>query len=784
MPLLWVSLAFLAGIVLASLASLPWWLWAALGLAFLALSFPEKRLTRPNWLPAFQRFSRVTLGLLLAALFAGAARYQAHIPAFTPTDLAYYNGSEVTLTGVIAAPPDRRDSNMRLRVRAQQIRPDGAGGFQPVDGFVLVQVAAGKDWRYGDRIKLEGKLTTPAEHEDFSYKQYLAVRGVHSTLYFPYSRLLERGQGKPLLSAIYALRQRAYAVIERLYPQPEAGLLAGILLGIESDIPADLDQAFRDTGTTHIIAISGFNIAILSTLFFGLSRRLVAPLLSRWWALLLAAAAIAAYTVLVGAQASVVRAAIMGSMALLGRQIGRRNTGAISLAFTAAVMSALNPLLPWDVGFQLSFMATLGLVLYAEPLQTRFEAWLGRQSLRGRRLSPQFVRQAAGPVSEYFLFTLAAQLTTLPVIVYHFGRFSLSSFLANVLILPPQPLVMQLGGVSLLAGLVWLPLGQALAWVVWPLPAYTNAMVRWLAEIPGGAYTLGRVPLAAVLAFYALLFALTLGLPVLRRAGRLGGLLRQVQPAAILVALTLVSVGVWRGAAAAPDGRMHASILNMPDGPALLVQTPGGQTLLVGGGSSASRLSSELGQRLPLGRRRLDALLVTARKSTALEGLPLTVERFPARLALWNPDAAGLRNGERLAEILARQGVSPGWLESGQVLNLGGGASLRVLLHNFQGTALLLEWQNFSLLLPGGVPPQTLLRAFASDLAGVDVLVLGEADLAEDPAGWVDLPAALLVWQGPGGEALPAAPRGLHLDGYRWLELETNGQQLWASTGK
>lgn len=130
----------------------------------------------------------------------------------------------------------------------------------------------------------------------------------------------------------------------------------------------------------------------------------------------------------------------MGGIALFGRQLGKRQTGLNSLGFVAAVMALFDPQVLWDVSFQLSFAATLGLVLYARPLQD----WL--TGLLARRLPQATVRRISGPVGEYFLFTLAAQVMTLPVIAYHFQRISLVSILANPIILPAQPPVMVLGG--------------------------------------------------------------------------------------------------------------------------------------------------------------------------------------------------------------------------------------------------------------------------------------------------------------------------------------------------
>ncbi|HVN53859.1 MAG TPA: ComEC/Rec2 family competence protein [Anaerolineaceae bacterium] len=170
-------------------------------------------------------------------------------------------------------------------------------------------------------------------------------------------------------------------------------------------------------------------------------------------------------------------------MGLLGRQIGRRQNGLNTLAFTSALMCLYNPFYLWDLSFQLSFMATLGLVLYAGPLQQGF------LRLVRRRLPENLAIRVAETVGEFFLFTLAAQLTTLSLMAFHFGQVSWIAFLANPLVLPPQPLVMVLGGLAVLLSWVWFPLGQALAALAWPFVAYTIRMVEWWGSIPHGALT-------------------------------------------------------------------------------------------------------------------------------------------------------------------------------------------------------------------------------------------------------------------------------------------------------
>jgi hypothetical protein len=249
--------------------------------------------------------------------------------------------------------------------------------------------------------------------------------------------------------------------------------------------------------------------------------------------------------------------------------------------------------------------------------------------------------------------------------------------------------------------------------------------------------------------------------------------------------MMLVCAAFWRSAASQPDGRLHVHILSVPDGPAVLVQTPGGDNILVNGGSSANSLGSELGKRLALFDH-LDALVVTDVKSKSLAGLPVSMERFKPQTVLWNANAASLRNGRLLADVLDEQKIQPVWLESGQVLKTKDDISMRVLLHDTSGTALLLEWNRFSLLIPGGIPPEIISNLRNINLSGLDAILLSKDDLERSKADqWEQFQPVLIVWSGPDDAEVQADnPRWVHLDELSYLELTTDGKQMWAEAGE
>jgi len=284
-PLLWLSLAFLAGIALANILPLSAAGWLLVAGACLPLVFirnlalllivnapglPRSLLNlAPVGLIYFTvrscvRLSRLRLPVpafaLQLALALGGARYQLSMPdPGDPGFIAYYNDLETAyqVEGRLLSPPEMTDRYARLRLEVESLRPVEGGETLPVRGSLLVTDWDRGEWSYGDRLRLSGILEEPPQGESFSYREYLRRQGVYSSIQPQEIELLGGGGGSPWRAALYRLRQRLLELTYRLYPDPEASLLAGILLGIESGIPAEVERAFQDSGTAHIIAISG-----------------------------------------------------------------------------------------------------------------------------------------------------------------------------------------------------------------------------------------------------------------------------------------------------------------------------------------------------------------------------------------------------------------------------------------------------------------------------------------------------------------------------------------------
>jgi competence protein ComEC len=291
----------------------------------------------------------------------------------------------------------------------------------------------------------------------------------------------------------------------------------------------------------------------------------------------------------------------------------RPNSVLNALAAAALLMLIVNPLTLFDLGFQLSFLATLGLILYVAPLTRLLEYQLARIAPGNQ------VQRIIGVLDDSFIVTLAAQITTTPILVFAFHRFSLVGVLTNFIVLPVQPAVMLSGGIATLVAMIAPPLGQVLAWIAWAFLEFTIVVVQATSHLPFATLEVGRFDLPLLALYYALLFGLTL-IGWRKILGRLS-------PRPILACgLTLViGMWVWNATIAAPDGKTHITFL---DGATTFVQTPHGVRVLIDGGANPSAVVSALGQRLPFWDRAIDLVVLTNPDEEHVAALVTVLERF------------------------------------------------------------------------------------------------------------------------------------------------------------
>ncbi|UPA22352.1 ComEC family competence protein [Candidatus Peribacteria bacterium] len=479
-----VAYVFL-GSFLVSVLALQWWqktsypleLWIILGI--LGLFGTVGILLKKGVIASIILAATIAISL---ALFTVSRT--THIPSQTTID-TYATGKTATIHGIIADAPDDRQIFIRYTVDATDVQLFATGAVIPVTGKILVTDR--RHWpryRYGDSVMIKGIVDLPKNSETFAYDNYLSRFGIYTTMRASVIEQISEGHKNPVMAGLIRLREAFEAQINRVFPEPQASFLAGLLTGSRRGMPDHLTDAFKATGLSHIVAISGFNITIIITIISGALFFL--PLK---WRFMPAVVTIILFTLFVGASASVARASIMGILGLFALQTGRLKNIRLLIAWTAFFMLLWNPKLLWyDAGFQLSFLAVIGLSETAPIL----ERWLKR------------IPNVLG-VREALTVTIAAQVFAMPWVVLQFGTLSLISPLANILVAPLIPFAMLCGFLGTVISIVSLPVGQLTGFVAWGCMELILLIATTLARIPFASLTLPKIGVAIVGLYYVLI---------------------------------------------------------------------------------------------------------------------------------------------------------------------------------------------------------------------------------------------------------------------------------------
>jgi competence protein ComEC len=722
MTLLYVALSYLAGILSGHYlwqvgiidCGTPTWLWwaslASLPVALwwehrtpAAVQEPMRWPSSAGFVPPRPAFSRTLILLLGLALATGVLRYasQPFAPCLTPDHLAFYNAKAtgnvkpVTVSGYVNSYPLVKGNDQSIIIRTTAIRLEE--GTYSADGLLRLKIRRLSRLSYGQPVQVTGVLKEPPVFEDFDYRAYLASKGVHSVMDRPQLEALPGAlEGHRALRMIYEVRSRGEKLLQRLMPEPYAALANGMLLGIESAIPDELYEAFNRTGASHVIVISGSNVALLSGVILAVGVRLLGRRRALWPTLV----GIACYAILVGGDASVTRAALMGGLFVTASAIDRQSTALVSLGVACWLMTLLNPLTLWDAGFQLSAAATAGLILFS-PIFTsaldKLTPGMGQAGHLTGGLSTSGHNLLRGLIADGVLMTLAATLTTMPLLLLHFGRMSVVSLVTNLLIVPVQPFILLWGSLGVVIGLVGLTLlAQLVLWVPYLCLAWTVAMVHWTDSWPGGSLTVANFGSGAFILSYLLLALLRWWTWTKERLKRLWKSLfalvaRRSSPAqreggpfvashlvgnTMLAVLGVASILVWWVNLTQPDGYLHVHFLNVGQGDGIFIQTPSGRQVLVDGGSDPQVLFNELGAAMPFWDRSIDVLLLTHPDFDHMGAQLAVPERYNIAQAVVSAVTITNKDGQAWKDIVTTASIPVVAQSAGGWIDLGDGVAL------------------------------------------------------------------------------------------------------------
>jgi competence protein ComEC len=458
---LFCLLAFILGVGLASLVAIPLLLTG--GFFILAVLF-----LLVGWGGRFFIGSMLLLAFAIGALRMAAFQNSSLKEASDILAHAEEALRPVRLKGEIVSFPQRRIADQTFILRATS------------DLRLFVRTERDPAFVYGDVLVINGRVRTAHEFLRSENVAYEIIRPRIERMYGQERRSIKRG--------LAYIRLRFEEIITSTLPEPLASYAEALLMGDRAGLSKSLLETFRRAGTSHIVALSGYNITIIAwflsafLLALGVSRRFI------FWP---SVAGILFFVLLTGASASVVRAGIMGFLVLIAYQTGRRYHMTNALVFAAACMILINPqILRFDVGFQLSFAATAGMIYFGRYLTDRFERVPNLWGLW-----------------DTLIATLAAQIAVLPLLLYHFGAVSLISPLVNLLILPLMPLVMAFGFAAAALGFVFLPLAKLLMAPTALLLSYQLGVMDFFARVPFASASFPRISLIACALLYAVLIA-------------------------------------------------------------------------------------------------------------------------------------------------------------------------------------------------------------------------------------------------------------------------------------
>lgn len=611
------------------------------------------------------------------------------LPQVVNQDILKLSGMTVDAEGVIVTTVDVDGNRVDMNVLLSEMNSHAVSETVIVQVKLQTQIQQqeAEKWQRGDIVKLSGVLEIPANARNFGgfdYRNYLRTKEIHwiikvtglenAVVVSPTS-----WSRTSLFRVNDRLREKMASKIEQLFQEPHAGFMKGLIIGMQDDVDPDTYSQFSQLGLTHILAVSGSHVAVFVAcimILLSLFR------LTREAKLSMVILLVPCYVLLTGFSPSVVRSGIMSMITLYAARQGLLKDGLHIISAASLMMLVWDPYLLVNVSFQLSFIVTLGLIVYvplAMPLLARLPS------------------KVAGALA----VTVIAQLTSFPLTIYYFNQFSLLSLVANLLLVPLiSLLVMPLGMISLALGSIWLPIGRCLAWIAERIDNFTFMVIEWMNNYPA-FITIWRSPsLIWICCYYTLLY-------VLLRLGKVW--IQHVQPLPLNVDDTVPLEGnsclkehqievettklTWKQFIVAPlmvsfimllyigyqpeswNGAGMVQFIDVGQGDSILITTPEGKNILVDGGGTLNfnkendqwktrKEPFEVGAKVlvPLLKKRgihhLDAVVLTHGDQDHAGGLQAVLEQIPVRALLFNGTLTGKATVEQLLSTALAKDIS------------------------------------------------------------------------------------------------------------------------------
>jgi competence protein ComEC len=657
-PIIAITLLYAFGIIIGKLISIPMqYLLFSLSISV----FGSLALIRSGQKPVY------LMALMVVFLGIVAYQYSNIIPA---NDISRFADDKyVKITGSVADEPVRSEDNYRFTLKAKEIVVKGRA--LKVSGHVGISI---KDpdlsLNYGNKVSVQGKLSKIISTSNpgiTSFSDLMAKRNVGCQM-FAYSsgvEILARSIGNPIKSISIIIKNRLISVIQRTMSEPYSSLLGSIVFGSQaSPLSNELQDNYRTAGVIHLLVVSGTQVSIILSVALAACR---AAGFSQNLKLLLVTFANLLFTVMTGAGPSILRAAVMSEAALVAKIFERENDFYNSLSLSALVLLLLNPLNLFDIGFQLSFLATWALFYVAPAIEERISS-----------LMPQFL-------SGMIAVSLAPTIITTPVILFNFGQVSFVSVISNFLIIPWVEVTVILGFVSTLAGLIFFPLAYAINNTLTAILAMLNGIVYFFSALPFACRYFTPPGLPMIILYYTILI-----LVIENMRGRIN--IRFKINKAVLLAGVLLFLAVfsWEHSQAASD--LTVTAIDVGQGDSILIESSSGRNVLIDGGGKQEIGGSKLPSKedmtgrsivVPFLRKKgineLDLVVLTHPHDDHVGGLPYVLEKMKVDMVLDSGQAHTSRGYIKFLRLIEKNKIVYKIARAGQVIDLGAGVKGYIL---------------------------------------------------------------------------------------------------------
>lgn len=450
--LLIIIFGFFAGTAISSFINLDFWFALFLALLSLILRLPTSRESR-NFI----------ISLFILGIGFGILRYELKdLKNNIPNEIL---NKKISFEAIIIKQPEEKENYTQIIAQISNKHFSALG-----EPKILIYLHKYPKFNYGDKIEITGKIQKPKNFSDenenrFNWPAYLAKDGIYLQTFYPETRLISPGNGSKTKQILFSLKNRFTENIEKVISSPAASLLSGITIGEKSGLPKDLKDNLIKTGTIHIAVLSGYNITIIAASVINILKLAYLPnmIVSAFGIL-----TVVLFTIMAGAEAATVRAAIMAVLMIIASGTGRMYAAVYALIFAAFFMVLQNPMiLRFDASFQLSFLATFGLIYFTPYFENKLKS------------VPEFFK-----LKENFITTLSAQIAVLPLLIYSTGNFSLFSLPLNILILSFIPITMLFGFLTGISGFLSYYLSYFFGFISYIFLVYEIWLINFFANLP------------------------------------------------------------------------------------------------------------------------------------------------------------------------------------------------------------------------------------------------------------------------------------------------------------